>query len=174
MRFSTRTLVITGLLGAVAIVLGASGVGFIPVPTPAGRATILHIPAVLAGIMEGPLVGALVGLIFGLFSFLTASSPLAADPVVAIIPRVFIGVVAYYTFLLFRRNTVFGSAAAALTGTLTNAFGFLGLAVVQGYLNWPAVFTILVTHTLGEIVVAMILVVALVKALNRYYNKYHL
>jgi len=168
MKISTRSIVITGMLGAIAIVLGASGLGLIPVPTPAGRATILHIPAILGGIIEGPVVGALVGLIFGLFSFLNAASPMSADPIVAIVPRIFIGVVSYYVFVLFRRHTVWGAGAAAIAGTLTNTIGFLGLSVVQGYLNWQAVMVIIATNTLGEVIVAIILVVALVKALRKY------
>lgn len=168
MKLSTRSLVITGMLGAIAVVLGSTGLGFIPVPTPAGRATILHIPAILAGVVEGPVVGALVGLIFGLFSFMTASSPLSADPIVAIIPRIFIGVVSYYVYNLFKNNQTIGSGAAAIAGTLTNTVGFLGLAVVQGYLKWPAVFAIILTHSIAEIIVAVVIVVALVKALQRY------
>lgn len=168
MKISTRSIVITGMLGAIAIVLGASGFGIIPVPTPAGKATIMHVPAILGGIIEGPLVGALVGLIFGLFSFLNATTPMAADPVVAIIPRIFIGVVSYYVFVLFNRHRVWGSGAAAVAGTLTNAVGFLGLSVIQGYLKWKAVMVILFTNTIGEVAVAVIIVVALVKALGKY------
>lgn len=171
MKISTRSIVITGMLGAIAIVLGASGLGLIPVPTPAGRATILHIPAILGGIIEGPMVGALVGLIFGLFSFLNATSPMSADPIVAILPRIFIGVVSYYVFILFRRHTIWGSAFAAIAGTLTNTIGFLGLSVVQGYLNWTAVGVIILTNSLAEVIVAVILVVALVKALQKYMLK---
>lgn len=167
MRLTTRSIVVTGMLGAIAIVLGLTGLGFIPVPTPAGRATILHIPAILAGIIEGPLVGAMVGLIFGLFSFLNATSPMSADPIVAIIPRVFIGIVSYLVYSLFKRKSVLGSAMAAMAGTLTNALGFLGLSVVQGYLKWPVVGAILLSHTIGEIIVAVLIVTALVKALER-------
>ena len=32
--------------------------GFIPVPTPAGSATTMHIPTILAGVFEGPAAGA--------------------------------------------------------------------------------------------------------------------
>lgn len=173
MKFTTRSIVITGMLGAIAIALGASGLGFIPVPTPVGRATILHIPAIIAGVIEGPVVGALVGLIFGLNSFLTAQSPLAADPIVAIVPRIFIGVVSYYVFILFKNKTALGSAFAAAAGTLTNTIGFLGLGVIQGYINWAAVATIIMTHSIFEVVLAIVIVVALVKALERFYGSFN-
>ena len=68
---TTRKLVISGVLGAICIIMGAVPVlGFIPVPTPAGHATIMHVPVILAGILEGPAAGAFVGFIFGLFSLL--------------------------------------------------------------------------------------------------------
>ena len=44
MKLNTRQIVISGLLVALALVLGVTGLGFIPVPTPAGAATLMHIP----------------------------------------------------------------------------------------------------------------------------------
>lgn len=72
MQLSTKEIVVAGMLGAISIVLGVTRLGFIPVPTPAGNATIMHIPAILGAVLEGPVVGALIGLIFGIFSFFTA------------------------------------------------------------------------------------------------------
>jgi uncharacterized membrane protein len=91
---TVRNIVIAGVLGAVAILLGVTRIGYIPVPTAAGNATIMHIPAIIGGIMQGPVVGAIVGLIFGVSSFLNATVPLFKDPLVAILPRIFIGVIA--------------------------------------------------------------------------------
>ena len=84
---STRGIVISGVLGAVAIVLGATRIGFIPMPTGI-NATIMHVPAIIGGILEGPLVGALVGTIFGIYSFVQATTPMFKDPIVAIVPSV--------------------------------------------------------------------------------------
>jgi uncharacterized membrane protein len=99
MNLSIRKIVMSGILGAVSILLGVTGLGFIPVPTPAGHATIMHVPAILGGVLEGPVVGLLTGAIFGIFSFLRATSPLFTDPLVAIFPRLFIGVTAYYAYI---------------------------------------------------------------------------
>ncbi|HEX7586927.1 MAG TPA: ECF transporter S component, partial [Anaerolineae bacterium] len=55
---SVRSIVVAGVLGAIAILLGYTRLGFIPVPTPAGNATIMHIPAIIGGILEGWPVGA--------------------------------------------------------------------------------------------------------------------
>ncbi|WP_422485673.1 ECF transporter S component [Gudongella sp. DL1XJH-153] len=101
-RFDIRKLTIIGVLGAISIVLGMTPLGFIPVgPT---RATIMHIPVIIGAIIEGPIVGALVGLIFGLFSIyqaITAPTPVSfvfLNPIVSVLPRILIGITAYYTF----------------------------------------------------------------------------
>ena len=57
-KISTRKMAVAGMLGAVAIVLSVTGLGMIPMPTLAGRATIMHVPVILAAILEGPVVGA--------------------------------------------------------------------------------------------------------------------
>ena len=62
-KLSTRKIVIAGLLSAVAIVLSVTGLGYIPLPTAAGRATFIHVPVILAGILEGPVIGGFVGFI---------------------------------------------------------------------------------------------------------------
>lgn len=59
-KLTTRQLAISGMLGAIAIILGATRLGFIPVPTRAGNVTIMHIPAILGGILEGPIVAMLL------------------------------------------------------------------------------------------------------------------
>jgi len=166
-KLSTRRIAIIGMLGAITIILGATGLGLIPVPTPAGRATIMHIPVILAGILEGPAVGFFVGLIFGLYSFLTAGSPLAADPLVSVLPRLFIGIVSYYVYKLGGKNLYFSSALAAIAGTLTNTIGFLGMAVVRGYLNWTAVMAIVAVQSIPELILAVIIVAILVKAIKK-------
>lgn len=108
LKFSARQITVVGILGGITVVLGLLPVGgFIPVPTPAGSATTMHIPTILAGIFDGPVVGGVVGAIFGAFSFyraLTSANPVArlmfTNPVVAFIPRILIGIVSYYVFRL--------------------------------------------------------------------------
>lgn len=98
MQLSVRKIVMSGILGAVTILLGATGWGFIPVPTPAGHATIMHIPTILGGVLEGPVVGLVTGAIFGLFSLLRPGAAFFTDPLVAVVPRLFIGVTAYLSY----------------------------------------------------------------------------
>lgn len=168
----TKKMVIAGMLGAVAIVLGATGLGFIPVPTPVGKATIMHIPVILAAILQGPVVGGFTGLIFGIYSFLTPTGAVPADPFVRILPRVLIGVTSYYAFWAFRKHLTFATVFAAIIGTLTNTIGFLGLAVLFGYLPLAVAYGIVISHSIFEVIIAAVITLALVKALDDYREKF--
>ncbi len=101
-----RRVVVAGLLLAITLLLAFTPVGFIPMPTPAGNATIAHIPAIIGGILEGPLVGLIVSLGFGFASWSRAAIPAFRDPLVAIVPRLLIGPVAWWVFSLLRRARV--------------------------------------------------------------------
>lgn len=101
--FSIKNIVMAGILSAVAILLGATRLGFIPVPNPSGNATIMHIPAIIGGILAGPVVGLIIGAFFGLYSFLQATTAFFRDPLVAILPRLFIGVTPFFAYIGLRR-----------------------------------------------------------------------
>ena len=168
-NFSTREIVISGVIGGVALFLGATRLGFIPVPIPfIGNATIMHIPAILGGALEGPIVGLLTGAVFGIFSFLYADVPLFKDPIVAILPRLLIGVVAWAVFVSLRRwNIDLASVAAGVLGSLTNSVGVLGLGLLlpigpQSYLTPPLVVAS-IPQVIAEAVLAAVVTVVLVR-----------
>lgn len=105
--FPIRKLAIIGVLGAISAVLGMTPLGFIPIgPT---RATIMHIPVIIGAIMEGPIVGMMIGLIFGVFSIIQAitnPTPVSfvfLNPLVSVLPRILIGLVAYYSYAGFKK-----------------------------------------------------------------------
>ncbi len=160
---TVRDIVIAGVLGAVAILLGVTRLGYIPVPTAAGNATIMHIPAIIGGIMQGPVVGLIVGAIFGVSSFLNATVPLFKDPLVAILPRLFIGVVAWLAYAgLRRRSEVAAVAVSAFLGTMTNTALVLTMAVVRKYMAAKVAWTVAITNGLPEAIVGMIVTLAVV------------
>jgi uncharacterized membrane protein len=166
---STREIVIAGVIGGVALFLGATRLGFIPVPIPfIGNATVMHIPAILGGAMEGPVVGLLTGAIFGIFSFLYTDVPIFKDPIVAILPRLLIGVVAWAVFVSLRRWSVdLASVGAGLLGSLTNSVGVLGLGLIlplgqQSYLT-PALVVASIPQVIAEAVLAAVVTVVLVR-----------
>lgn len=150
MEINVRKIVIAGLLGAFTIVLGLTPLGLIPVPTPALHATTLHIPVILAGILEGPLVGGMVGLIFGLISFFRATSPLFRDPLIAILPRICIGVFAFYAYTLVKTKFVHPAVSAAvgitIGHTIFKATQLLQEKISAGYCGWLGIFQVLVQH----------------------------
>lgn len=160
----TRQVVVAGVVGGVALFLGATRLGLIPVPIPLiGNATIMHIPAIVGGVLEGPIVGILAGLIFGIFSFLYAESPVFANPIVAILPRLLIGVVAWAVFVGLRRFSVdLASVAAGLLGSLANTVGVLGLAVLFGLLPLSIVPVVL-PQAIAEAVLAAVVTVVVVR-----------
>lgn len=168
MNLSVRKIVISGILGAISILLGVTRLGFIPVPTPAGHATIMHIPVILGGVLEGPVVGLITGVIFGLFSFLQPGAPFFADPLVSVVPRLFIGIVSYLVYYSTKRiNTILACVLAGAFGSATNTILVLGMATWRGYLPAEVSVSIGLLHGLPELVVAAILTVVLVKGIQR-------
>lgn len=113
--------------------------------------TTIHITVIIAAIILGPKDGALVGGAWGLITFIRAftspTSPLAplvfTNPVVSIVPRILIGLVAGWLFIWLQRKIKRMPAMmlAALVGALVNTILVLGLiylfyrtpAVAQAY-----------------------------------------
>lgn len=129
-----RKLVLIAMLSGISIFLGVSGLGFIKLP--AFNLTIMHLPVIIGAILEGPTVGAAVGLMFGLFSMYqaitapTLTSFVLLNPIISLLPRVLIGIVAYYSYkaiykVLKKQKISIG--VAAILATLTNTVGVLGL-----------------------------------------------
>lgn len=172
--FTTRKIVVAGVLSAIAVFLGLTGWGFVPVPTAAGNATILQIPAIIGGVVEGPLVGAVIGFIFGVSSFLHATVPFFKDPSVAILPRIFIGVFGYYAYVIVKRLHIFSTkrwggiilaiGAAGLVGSVTNTVLVLAMIYVRGYLSLQACVSIALINGVPEAIVSIIITVAVVSA----------
>jgi uncharacterized membrane protein len=88
----------------------------------------MHLPAILAGVLEGPLAGAGVGFIFGAFSFWHAqfsANPVArlmfTDPLVAFLPRILIGVVAAYAFRMAGARWTRPLLAVAVAGIVAHS-----------------------------------------------------
>jgi uncharacterized membrane protein len=159
-----RRIVMTGILAAIAILLGITRLGFIPVPNISGNATIMHVPAIIGGVLEGPLVGLLVGGIFGIFSWLQADNPLFADPTVSVLPRLFIGVASAYTYLLLKKRSEYAAlVVSGIVGTLTNTCLVLGMAVLRGYLPLAVIPTI-IPQVIAEVIIAVVITVAVVAA----------
>ena len=119
----TYELVLTALFTAIIVIMAFTPLGYIPLVVI--NATIIHIPVILGALFLGPKKGAFLGFVFGLTSFInntinpaTASafvfSPVLAYRVAGVsgifkslyicfVPRILVGVVPYFVYLLIRR-----------------------------------------------------------------------
>lgn len=174
-KFPLRKIVIAGALGAVAIVLGATRIGFIPwVLGPGFELTIMCVPVIIGAVLEGPLVGASVGLIFGVFSMIQDTSGLFKNPLIAVLPRMLVGVVAWLAYLPFRKKFVrMGSIASGIAGSLTNTVFVLGALTIFFPNSVPFSLALKVGMINGsmEALIAAILTVAVVAAWKGIENR---
>lgn len=189
-KFSVRQIAMIGMLSAISIFLGLTGLGFIPIPPV--KATIMHIPVIIGAIVEGPIVGSLVGLVFGLFSMyqnFTAPGPTSFifwNPIIALVPRVLIGIVAYYVYILLRKrfkNQSISIAIASICATLINTIGVLGLTYVFYLERYSAILkinpqaagiaiaTIGLTNGVPEAIVSAVISVPVIVAIFRIKKK---
>ncbi|MDX9955295.1 MAG: ECF transporter S component [Anaerolineae bacterium] len=169
----TRKVVIAGVLGAIAAFLGWTHWGFIPWFSGASL-TIMHVPVIIGAVLEGPAVGAAVGLIFGLFSMLQAAiAPTGptdvwfTNPVLAVLPRLFIGPVAWLVWRALQRWPVAGLIGAGVAGSLTNTVLVLGVIGVLGYVPWIALPPIVLANGLPEAAASAIITLVVVAAWRR-------
>ena len=148
----------------------------------------MHIPVIIGGIIEGPFVGATIGLIFGVTSLWQAlTNPVGTavffmNPLVSILPRILIGIIAYYVYKGLYKITkkVYASGfMAGLIGSLANTAGVLGMIYIlyaDQYINLigeaganagKLLFTLAATNGIPESLVAGLVVSAVSVALIR-------
>ena len=180
----TRQLTVAGMLASVSVILGLTGYGFIPLPTI--KATVMHIPVIIGAILEGPAVGMMVGLLFGLFSIfqnMTAPNILSfalLNPLVPVVPRILIGLTAYYCYKLVpSHNESVRIGVGAAVGSLTNTIGVMGMiyllyaadfAAARG-LNTDAVHTvitgIILANGIPEAIISVLITIPVVIMLRK-------
>jgi len=169
----TRKIVVTGVLGAISILLGLTHWGFIPWFSGASL-TIMHVPVIIGAILEGPIVGAGIGLIFGLFSMLQAAiAPTGptdvwfTNPVLSVLPRLFIGPVAWLIYTALKRWQVPAILLAAIAGSATNTILVLGVIGLYGYVPWLVIGGIAVENGLPEIGISAVITLLVVAAVRQ-------
>lgn len=147
MRVSRKVLdmslagIFTAIIVAMSVVpfLGYIPLGFM-------NATIIHVPVIVGALLLGPRYGAYLGLVFGITSLVKATltptvtsfvfSPFITiggysgnlwSMVIAIVPRVMIGIVAYYVYVLMMKllgkmklGQTVSLWAAGVAGAMTN------------------------------------------------------
>jgi len=180
----TRTIVITGVLSAISILLAVTPIGYL-ISIAGISATTMHIPVIIGAVLEGPVVGALIGLVFGLTSLIRAATapngpidPLFINPLLSVLPRLLIGPAAWLAWRALRRWPVVGLAAAGVAGSITNTIlvlVMLGLFLPQNFkltdelilsdaVKWPFLAGIATTSGVLEMIVSSVIVVAVLAA----------
>lgn len=186
----TQNLTYLALFMAIeAVMVMVPFLGFIPIGPL--RATTLHIPVIIAGIVLGRREGCFVGAVFGLLSLINNTinptvtsfvfSPFISgnilSAVIAIVPRVMIGYVAATVYQAFKDNQNIGMIVGSFLGALTNTVLVLGgiyllfgssyaTALGRSYESLlPYFISIITTQSLLEAIVGTIISVAVCKAL---------
>lgn len=143
---NTKNFTLTAMFLAILILLAVVPfLGFIPIGPI--NATTMHIPVIIASIVLGPKIGGFLGGVFGIISMIRSTviiSPLSFvfSPVIpvigtdqgswkailiAVIPRILIGIVPYFVFKLFKKKAetnktmqTAGLFIAGFCGSVTN------------------------------------------------------
>lgn len=183
-QVSTRSLTVTGMMVAITVILAYTPLGIIPLQPIS--ATTTHIPTIIMAIIEGPIAGAIIGLAFGLVSMFKAITqptaildPCFYNPIVALLPRIMIGIVAGYSYRFMKKFDTKGGISmvvASALGSLTNTLGVMGLIYVfyattltaqMGEAAGPVIWGIITTYGIMEMLAAVVICGAVVTALHR-------
>ncbi|MFV0559555.1 MAG: ECF transporter S component [Enterococcus sp.] len=127
--------------------------------------TIIHITVIVAAIILGPKDGMLIGLFWGLATMIRAfampTTPfdtlVFTNPVISVVPRVLVGLVAGYTFHWIykkKESIVLGSVFAGILGSIVNTvlvLGFMGLFYSGATANAYGVDTSVLFKTLAVV-----------------------
>lgn len=191
----TRNLALIGIFTGIIIIMSLiPALGFIQIGPI--QATTLHIPVIILAIVEGPVVGGILGFMFGAISMIraymtpTVFSFMFMNPIIAIIPRILIGVLAGLVFKALKNKKTLGKVSigiSAAVGSLTNTILVLGLVYViyaQRYLetvnkvkqqtNTSALKLIgatALTNGIGEMIVAVAIATPICFALLRAFKR---
>jgi uncharacterized membrane protein len=167
---NTRNLVITALMAAIAILLGWTRWGFIPWFGGVSL-TIMYVPVIIAAIIVGPVSGLIVGLIFGVFSMIQAglapngpTDVWFTNPLLSVLPRLFIGPVAWAVGKALKRWPTVSLAVAGAAGSLTNTVLVLGMIGILGYLPFAALGAVVISNGLPEMAFSAFITTAVIAA----------
>ncbi len=190
-----KRLVLLSMFIGIEIVLMSTPLGYIPIG--AIKATTLHIPVIIISILLGPKEGAILGFMFGfssilintfnpsLFSFcfspfysLGEISGNLSSVLIAIIPRMMIGILAglIYKLLSKKLNIITASSIAGFVSTLSHTalvmsmiYFFFGkeyaLAANFAYETFiNVILTTILTNGVIEALLAIFVTISIIKA----------
>ena len=157
-RYSTMSMVQVAIFGAIICIMAFTPfLGYIPLGIT--RATIIHIPVIIASLLMGPKKGGVLGFVFGLTSFITNTvNPTATSfvftpfysvgeisggiwsVIICFVPRILVGIVPYFVYKLALRfvsedtrkkgMSNVGLILAGVTGALVNTLLVMNLIFI--------------------------------------------
>ncbi|HHU60382.1 MAG: ECF transporter S component [Bacillota bacterium] len=182
---NARSLTLLGLMLGITIILDLTPLGAVPVGSIS--ATITHIPTVITGIVLGPVAGLIMGTLLGLVSLLhaltrpaTVLDPLFINPLVSVLPRMFIGVVAFYVYNALStvlRKLKTGESVSLLLGGISGSLTNTVLVFLMLYLVYAQkiveelgapfkviLLSVLTTNAIAEGIITGLVVIPVVLA----------
>lgn len=201
---NTKAMVLLAIFAAIEILLAFTPLGFIPLGFT--RATTIHIPVILGAIILGPTAGAVLGGLFGVLSIIINTinptitsfvfSPFYSlgefsgnfwSLVIALVPRILIGISAYYTFKIiskFDSSKVVAYLGAGIVGSLANTLLVMGgiyiffgeTYAIAKDVPFEALFGFIMgiigVNGIPEAIAAAIIITAIGKSLSPVLRKY--
>lgn len=203
-KANVRLLTQMGLLTGLMVVMAFTPLGYIPLGFM--NATTMHIPVILGACLFGPKMGAVLGGLFGItsviratltptltsfvftpfYSFSTEFHGSWKSLIVAIVPRILIGVVAGLAYQLVAKCVKQNAAAFAIAGflgSITNTIGVMGLIYLLFGEQYAAaagesfelllgiIMGVVGTQGVPEAIIAAVLVCGVGKALSAVYRR---
>ncbi|MFQ9695448.1 MAG: ECF transporter S component [Zhenhengia sp.] len=200
---NTKFITLMGVLLAIEIIMAFTPLGFVPLGFT--KATTIHIPVVIGAIFLGPLAGTILGGAFGILSIIinTVSPALTSfvfspfitiggaqgniwSLVIALVPRMLIGIVAYYSYKWVSKidkTKVIAYATAGVVGSLTNTVLVMsGIYIFFGQqyaaakeVTFEALFGVIMgiigVNGIPEAIVAAIIVALVCKVLKSVFKE---
>ncbi len=139
-----RQMVIASMFSAITALLVFTPLGMITLPPPLLSVTTVHIPVIVAALVEGPVVGLITALTFGVCSCIraweTGSVGLTLffrNPLVSVLPRLIVPLVTVMIYGLWKKgikpskvSDKVGVIIASVAGAITNTVLCLGMLLV--------------------------------------------
>jgi len=184
-----RSLAFLGLMLGITIIMDMTPLGMIPLG--AISATIIHIPTIITGIILGPMAGFIMGTALGIIGWIhaltrpvTILDPFFMNPIISVLPRMFIGVVAYFAYAGLNRlikkqhvNNAVSTFIGGMAGSLTNtALVFLMLYLIYaqelaekaGMTFGAIVISVFTTNAIAEAIISGLITMPVASAYFRY------
>ena len=132
-----RQMTVAAMLSAITALLVFTPIGMIQLPPPLLAVTTVHVPVLIAALVEGWWVGGFVGLVFGVCSLIRAWESGAVgltlffrNPLISVLPRILFPLGAYAVYLLLKKLFRDGQVRDKIAAGIAAAVGAVAAQAV--------------------------------------------